>query len=145
MANYVSTSDNKRKILSTAQDLVHFSSKGKRAMPKHVAIDITMRHMTGSSTILGILNGLGHSSGHSTVLEHDTALATKQLERKTIVSEGFAKRVHTTVVGTIMILGRKLQLGVGQPTIPMVFCVKCLRQGRMGPNHPLQLLGNLLH
>ena len=67
-------------------------------MPKHVAIGMTMRHMTGSSNILGILNGLGHSSSHSTVLEHDTALATKQLERKTIVPEGFAKRVHTTVV-----------------------------------------------
>lgn len=56
LANYVSTSDdNKRKILSIAQDFVHLSSKGKRAMPKHVALGMTMRHMTGSSNIVGIL------------------------------------------------------------------------------------------
>ena len=51
-------------------------------MPKHIALGMTMRHMTGSSNILGILNGLGRTSSHTTILEHDThALATKQLER----------------------------------------------------------------
>ena len=42
-------------------------------MPKHVVLGLTMRHMTESSCIIGILNGLGNSVSHSVVLEHDTA------------------------------------------------------------------------
>ena len=36
---------------------------------------LTMRHITGSSSIICIFYGLGHSVSHSAVLEHDTALA----------------------------------------------------------------------
>ena len=67
-------------------------------IPKHVAIGLTMSHMTGSSSIIGILNGLGHSVSHSTVLEHDTALANKQLCSDSIVPEGFLKKITTTVI-----------------------------------------------
>ena len=37
-------------------------------MSKHVALGLTMRHMTGSSSIIGILNGLGHSVSDSVVM-----------------------------------------------------------------------------
>ena len=41
--NFVETSnDIKTKILSIAQDLVHLSTKGRRMMPKHVALGLTM-------------------------------------------------------------------------------------------------------
>lgn len=50
-------------------------------MPKHSALAMAVRHMTGSAQVIGILNGLGHCSSHSQVLEHDTALAELQLER----------------------------------------------------------------
>ena len=45
-------------------------------MPKHVALGLTMRHMTGSSSLIGILNGFGHLVSHSGVLKHDTARET---------------------------------------------------------------------
>ena len=67
-------------------------------MPTHVALGLTMRHMTGSSSIIGILNGLGHSVSHSAVLQHDTALANKKLCTDNIVPEGFIKKVPTTVI-----------------------------------------------
>ena len=37
-------------------------------MSKHVALGLTIRHMTGSSSIIGILNGLGHSVSDSVVM-----------------------------------------------------------------------------
>ena len=54
--------------------------------------------MTRSSSIICILNGLGHSVSHSVVLEHDTALANKQLCTDNIVPEGFIKKIPTTVI-----------------------------------------------
>ena len=67
-------------------------------MPKHVALGLTMRHMTVSSSIIGILNGLGHSVSDSAVPEHDTALANKQLCTDNIVPEEFNKKIPTTVI-----------------------------------------------
>ena len=63
-------------------------------MPKHVALSLTMRHMTGSSS----LNGVGHLVSYSGVLEHDTARANKQLCTDNIVPEGFIKKFPTTVI-----------------------------------------------
>ena len=97
--NFLETDDDtERKLLSIAQDIVYLSSKGRKTMPKHVALGMTLRHMTGSSSIIGILNGLGHSASHSAVLQHDTALANKQLACDTIIPEGFRKKVPTTVI-----------------------------------------------
>ena len=97
--NFVETGDDvRRKLLSVAQDIVYISTKGRKTMPKHVALGLTMRHMTGSSSIIGILNGLGHSVSHSAVLENDTALANKQLCTDNIVPEGFIKKIPTTVI-----------------------------------------------
>ena len=67
-------------------------------MPKHVSLGLTIRHMTESSSIIGILNGLGLSVSHSAVLEHDTALANKQLCSDSIVPEVFIKKIPTTVI-----------------------------------------------
>ena len=73
--------DDKRKLLSICQDVMYMSNKGKVIFPKHSSLAMTVRHMTGSAKLIGILNGLGHCSSHSMVLEHDTALATKQLSK----------------------------------------------------------------
>ena len=52
-------------------------------MPKHVALGLTMRHMTGLSSLIGILNGLRHSVSDSAVLEHDTATTTYTCRKPT--------------------------------------------------------------
>ena len=67
-------------------------------MPKHVALGLTMRHMTGSSSLIGIFNGFGHLVSLSGVLEHDTARTNKQLCTGNIVPEGFIKKIPTTVI-----------------------------------------------
>ena len=97
--NLVETSgDVRRKLLSVAQDIVYISTKERKTMPKHVTLGLTMRHMTGSSSLIGILNGLGHLVSNSAVLEHDTALANKQLCTENIVPEGFINKIPTTVI-----------------------------------------------
>ena len=93
------TSDDVRqKLLSVAQDIVYMFTKGRNTMPKHVSLGLTMRHMTGSSSLIGILYWFGHLVSHSGVLEHDTARANKQLCTDNIVPEGFIKKIPTTVI-----------------------------------------------
>ena len=57
-----------------------------------------MRHITGSSKVVEILNGLGHSVSYPQVLEHDTALAEKQASKDTLVPESFKKNIPATVI-----------------------------------------------
>ena len=99
--NFVETGDGiRRKLLSVAHDIIYIyiSTKRRKTMPKHVALGLTMRHMTGSSTLIGILNGLGHSVSHSAVPEHDTVLVNKQVCTDNTVPEGFSKTIPTTVI-----------------------------------------------
>lgn len=93
----VENDDYMRKIISIAQDIIALSSRGRKLMPKHVALGMTIRHLTGSAKIQQILNNFGHCVSHSTTLEHDTALATQQLEAKTVPPE-FLKQTFTTLV-----------------------------------------------
>lgn len=67
-------------------------------MPKHLALGMTLRHMTGSSKLQQLLNGFGHCVSHSDSLEHDTALATQQLQLGNGVPPGFVSGTFTTLV-----------------------------------------------
>ena len=73
----------------------------EKPTPKHVALAMTVRYWTGSARANDFLNGLGHSVSSLYVLQHDTALANKQLERKTltVTPEGFDKKqVHHSCI-----------------------------------------------
>ena len=72
------TPDMKRKLNSICQDIIYLSSKGTKRMPKHISLGMTVRHITGSAALIGLLNGFGHCTSSSMVLEHDTALAELQ-------------------------------------------------------------------
>ena len=73
-------------------------TKGRKTMPKHVFLGLTMTHMTGSSSLIGILYGFGPLVSHSGVPELDTARANKQLCMDNIVPEGLIKKIPTTVI-----------------------------------------------
>ncbi|XP_070560592.1 uncharacterized protein [Ptychodera flava] len=89
--------DVESKLLSICQDLVSLSSRGRKVTPKHLSLGMAVRHMTGSSSLIGLLNGLGHCISHSSVLEHDTALALQQLHSDGL-PPGFCQEVFTTLV-----------------------------------------------
>ncbi|PIK44379.1 hypothetical protein BSL78_18773 [Apostichopus japonicus] len=80
-AKFVAVSnENEKKLLSIAQDILFIAKGGKQPLPKHFALATAVRHLTGSAQLVGILNGLGHSIAHSTLLEYNTALAMRQID-----------------------------------------------------------------
>ena len=49
--------------------------------PKHVGLAVTVRHMTGSKTIINMLNRMGHCSSYEDVEAVDTSLAMEVVAR----------------------------------------------------------------
>ena len=68
-----------RLILSLGQDLVYIS-KGRQKTPKHVALPITVKNLTGCKEVITLLNRFGHGISYEQVLSIETGLAEKQLE-----------------------------------------------------------------
>ena len=73
--------DTHRKILAISQDIVYLQSKGRKQMPKHMSLAMTVRHLTGSAQLIGLLNGFGYSVSTSVALNHDTAIANQEMSR----------------------------------------------------------------
>ena len=71
------------------QDIVHSGSHGKVKTPKHMALAMAVRHLTGSKQIIKILNRMGHCASYDTVEMIDTALAREILAKTE--EEGVAK------------------------------------------------------
>ena len=93
------TLEDSRKIVSTCQDLITLATKARWLMPKQCSLAMAVRHMTGSAQLIGLLNGLGHCSSNSQVLEHDTALAHLQVERGDIyIPENIRVELPATLV-----------------------------------------------
>ena len=104
----------KKKILAIAQDIMYLKANGRIATPKHHALSMTVRHMTGSSQLINILNGLGHSSSYSATLEHDTALALVELSRGELpVPKGIMDGLFTTMVWDNIDFGEETLSGKG--------------------------------
>ena len=101
-------------ILSMAQDIIYNSSGGRKQMPKHSALAMTVRHMTGSAKLISILNDFGHSTSHSVVLEHDTALSQKQIDMGPVNLPSYIrKNVSTTLVWDNNDFGEETLTGKG--------------------------------
>ena len=96
---YVSVNDQvKKTLLSIAQDIFYLTFKGKPSTPKYLALGMAVRHLAGSSIINSLLNGLGHSSSASAILQYDTALALKTIDNTNGLPSGFQPTVFTTLV-----------------------------------------------
>ena len=88
-----------RRILTIAQDIIYLAGNGKNVMPKHVALGMAVRHLSGSAQLVGLLNGFGYSVSHSFVLGHDIALAQQEVERGSIALPSCIQTgKHTTLV-----------------------------------------------
>ena len=67
-----------RLVLSFAQDLLYKVSKGRMKTPKHVALPIAVKNITGSKEVISLLSRYGHGISYCQVLE--TALAESHME-----------------------------------------------------------------
>ena len=64
------------KVVSICQDLVYAEAKGKKQTQKSLALGMSVCQISGSTKLINILHGLGHSVSSSTVLKHDSAMAS---------------------------------------------------------------------
>jgi hypothetical protein len=60
---------------SVAEDICAAATGGHWKMPKHLLLGMTLRHFTGSSQVITLVNRYGHCSSHSQMLELETAMA----------------------------------------------------------------------
>lgn len=100
LAHYVDIPDDLNlKVISICQDIVYLASKGRRQTPKSLCLGLTVRHLTGSSQIVSLLNRLGHCASWDTVVSLDSSLAQLQLvEGRDKIPKGFSKKVPTILV-----------------------------------------------
>ena len=85
------------KLMSIAQDIVHVASDGRKLTPKTISLAMSLRQLTGSSSVLNLVNGLGHCMSHKFVLRHETALAQLSTSDTGTVPLGFSKKVSATL------------------------------------------------
>ena len=112
--DYVETDPGtKGKLFSIGQDIIYLASNGRKETPKHLALGMAIRHNSGSSKLVGLLNGFGHSVSHSKILEYDTALA----ERQILIADGLPpeldKKVPTTLAWDNNDFGEETRTGAG--------------------------------
>ena len=70
-----------RLVLSLSQDVIHCFNRGRIKTPKHVALPLTVKSLTGSAETVTILNRFRHGLSY-TQIELKRALAERELERQ---------------------------------------------------------------
>ena len=112
--NYVEVDKNADlKLTSLCQDIIYLSFKGRILTPKSLALGMTIRHLTGSSRLLSIINKLGHSASVDTIIGLETSLAELHLNKQKLIPHAFARGVPTTLVWDNIDFGEETLSGKG--------------------------------
>ena len=80
-----STSTQQRLCGSFAEDICSATTRGRRSVPKHQLLALTLHHLTGKAEVVTLLHRYGHCTSYTGVLELETALATQVLQEDSIV------------------------------------------------------------
>ena len=80
----VTKAADERHIITIGQDINHSASHGRVKKPKHVGFAVAVRHITGSKTIINILNRMGHCSSYEDLEAVDTSLAMEAVVRSNL-------------------------------------------------------------
>ena len=103
-----------RRILTIAKDMIYLASNGKKVMPKHIALGMTVMHVSESAQLVRLLNGFGYSVFHSFVLEHDTALTQQEVKSGSIALPSCIQTgIRTTLMWGNNDFGEETLLGKG--------------------------------
>lgn len=86
------------KVFSICQDLINISSKGKIQTPKSLALAMAVRQITGCSSLINILNGLGHCVSLSSTMAYDSALAQLTINTSNIIPMEFVAEEYVNLV-----------------------------------------------
>lgn len=86
------------KVFSICQDLIYNSSKGKFQTPKSLALAMTVRQLSEYSSLIRILNWLGHCVSLSSTMAFDTALAQLVVDTTNIIPRDFSANETVNLV-----------------------------------------------
>lgn len=86
------------KLLSILQDVVSLSCKSRKFSPKALSLAMTVKHWTGSSKLVRLLNKLGHTVSPTTLKRFETALAQLQLSSEDGIPEPLIKHRPTIFI-----------------------------------------------
>ena len=99
-------SNEERLVISIAQDIMYCCGKSRVKLPKHVSLAMCVQHLTGSKTLVTLLNRMGHCCSYDDLRAVDTSIATEVLtkaqEYGTVVPSNMS-----TLLPIIMILTRR--------------------------------------
>ena len=70
-----------RKVVSIAQDIIYCTSKGRIRTPKHILLPMTIHNMTGSKSVVTLINRFGHGISYTELEELQTAMAASRLSQ----------------------------------------------------------------
>ena len=64
----------RRAAKSISEDICYAVTNGSWAMPKHLLLPMTVRHITGNAELIALLNRLGHGQSYTKTMELETAM-----------------------------------------------------------------------
>ena len=105
------------KIDSIAQDLIYLSSKGQKQTPKSLSLGVLVRQLTACEELISILNSFGHCASYETVVRHETALATMQSIKTSLVTRDMVKHQPTILIFDNQDYNEETKSGKGQTHI----------------------------
>ena len=86
------------KVFTICQDLINISSKRKIQTPKSLALAIAVRQITGRSSLINILNNLGHCISLSSTMAFDPSLAELTINTSNIITRNFVAHEYINLV-----------------------------------------------
>ncbi|XP_028410493.1 uncharacterized protein LOC114533190 [Dendronephthya gigantea] len=99
VSEYVEVDEkNAAKVFTICQDLIYVSSKGKTQTPKSLALAMAVRQISGCSSLINILNGLGHCVSLSSTMAYDSALAQSTMNTSDIIPKEFVANKYVNLV-----------------------------------------------
>ena len=76
--------------------MILVSSNGKKLTPKSLSLKMAMRQLTGSSSVVNLLNQFGHCMSNNFALRHETGLAELSITEG-VVPAGVTKNQNVTI------------------------------------------------
>ena len=71
-----------RLVMSIAQDIIYAATHGRVKTPKHVALPLAVKQMTGSAKTITLLNRFGHGLALTQLREVEAGMAEKMMEQQ---------------------------------------------------------------
>ena len=85
-----------RRIKSIIDDVIYAATGGKKKPSKHLMLGMAIKSLTGSRTVLQVLNRYGYCSSYNTIQEIETELTFEANKRQEILPYGIELGINDT-------------------------------------------------